>query len=476
MATPFAMTLDRSDRSTLSEQIQGAIGAAILEGRVRPGARLPSWRDLAARLGVARGTVRAAYERLVDLDLAVADGPRGTHVAQVPRARPEQPRAADPIDTSSGRLSAARPAAFQMGVPAQDAFPSKAWSRILAGASRTAACGPLGYPDPRGEPELRHEIAANLAVTRGLACAPSQVIVTGGYAGALGLILRTLCTGGECAWMEDPGYPLARRALELAHLRPVPVPVDAEGMVVDEGMRSARDAALAIVTPAQQAPLGAILSQSRRRALIDWAGRSGAWIVEDDYLGELRLVGRAPPALAAMDGGGRVIHAGTFSKTISPALRLGFVVVPNALGDRFCDVAASMAPAPGPPVQLAVAAFLREGHYLRHLRRMKRLYAARRAALLAALGQGTGDEPPAGLAVLLRLRDGAPDAELALAARAQGLAPMPLSAWYAGPVGMRRGLLLGLTNASGPALADHCARLRALVGPWALAPFVNPAS
>src|SRR5262249_10340806 len=208
---------------------------------------------------------------------------------------------------------------------------------------------------------------------------------------------------------------------------------------------TAPDAALAVVTAGQQAPLGVALSSSRRQALLRWARRAGGWVIEDDYLSELQLTGRAAPALAAMDRADRVIYAGTFSKTMSPAIGLGFVVAPAALAARFTEVAVCLAPAPNAVMQLAVAEFLRDGHYLRHLRRMKRLYAARRDALRRCLGAMPGVAEMAGLALMVRLPPGTDDVALEAAAAARGLAPAALSSWYASSA-RAPGLLLSVTN------------------------------
>jgi GntR family transcriptional regulator/MocR family aminotransferase len=249
-------------------------------------------------------------------------------------------------------------------------------------------------------------------------------------------------------------------------MRPVAVPVDGEGLDVAAGMRAAPDAALAVVTPGQQAPLGMTMPLPRRLMLLDWARRKDAWIVEDDYLSELQLAGRAAPALASLDKGERVLHIGTFSKTISPALRLGFLVVPPALAQRFGDIAACLAPAPADTVQRAVADFMRDGHYLRHLRRMKRIYAARREALLHALREqaaGTIEvQATAGMAVVARLHGAASDVEIAARAHRLGLAPTPLSPWYVQPP-RRQGLLLGVTNVDVERVAADCRRLAELV-------------
>ena len=197
------------------------------------------------------------------------------------------------------------------------------------------------------------------------------------------LTLTALQARGHKAWLEDPGYPLGRRALELAGLTVEPIPVDSEGLCVREGVARAEDAFIALVTPGQHAPLGSTLSEARRCDLLAWAETQGAWIVEDDYLGELQLDGRAVPALASGAGAERVVHLGTFSKSLSPSLGLGFVVAPKAVAEKFVEVAAVMLPAPNRTTQLAVAEFLADGHFLRHLGRMKELYCARRALAMA---------------------------------------------------------------------------------------------
>ena len=453
--------LDRIGKMPLATQIYGAIRGGIETGRLASGARLPSWRDLAAQLGVSRGTVRVAYERLINEQFVVGLGAAGTRVADRPalsstsKWTPDAP----PLPELFYDFGNA-PLAFQMGVPSQDAFPFKLWSRVLSREARRAAAAPVSYPDPRGDPDLRKEIAAYLGIARGIRCTPSQVLVTGGFSGALGLAVRGLQLQGTTAWMEDPGFPLTRTALEFAGMTVTPVPVDVDGLDVAAGVRRAKGAALAVVTPGQQAPLGMTMSLSRRLALLAWARKDGAWIIEDDYLSELQLKGRAAPALASLDHGGRVLHIGTFSKTISPALRLGFLVVPPELVQRFGDLAACLAPAPNAAVQRAVAGFLSEGHYLRHLRRMKRLYAARRELLLRCLREVgvLKTEATAGLAVVTLLPETVSDVDVALRVLPFGLAPAPLSPWYAQSPA-RQGLLLGVTNLNERRLPADCRRL-----------------
>ncbi|MBV8187899.1 MAG: PLP-dependent aminotransferase family protein [Alphaproteobacteria bacterium] len=462
----LSIDLDRVGRTPLAAQIYASIRETIETGRLAAGARLPSWRDLAAQLGVSRGTVRVAYERLINEQFAIGMGGAGTRVAERPSRSLPPDRSPEPPPLSQVfDAFVDAPLTFRMGVPSQDAFPFKLWSRILTQGARRAALAPVVYPDPRGEPDLRKEVAAYLGIARGIQCAPSQVLITAGLSSALGLAVRGLQLEGKQAWMEDPGFPLTRTTLGVAGMTVTAVPVDADGLNIAAGLRSAAEAALAVVTPGQHAPLGMTMSPERRLALLSWARRNGAYIVEDDYLSELQLKGRAAPALASLDHGGRVLHIGSFSKTISPALRLGFLVVPPELARRFGDVVAALAPAPPAPVQRAVAAFLREGYYLRHLRRMKRLYAARREALLRCLGEVASNsmkvEATAGLAVVISLPQVASDVDIALRARRFDLAPAPLSPWYMQSPS-RQGLLLGVTNLNDRRLPTDCLRLAEL--------------
>src|SRR5262245_11035128 len=458
----FQLKLDRSAKTPLADQIRKGIGTAIESGVLAPGARLPSWQDLAAQLGVARGTVRTAYEKLSAAQLIVASRAAGTHVAERPRAvtRSEQPP--DPGSFMEMYQEMIRgPAIFQMGVPAAETFPATLLARIRSHAVRAEAGAPLIYPDARGELELRREIAGHLAIARGIECSPAQVIVTAGYSGGLGLALRVLGLEGQKAWTEDPGFPFTRRGLELATLSLAPIPVDASGIDVDHGLRHVPDAKMVVVTPGQQAPLGVTLSLERRLRLLDWAAQESVWVIEDDYLSELQLKGRAAPALASLDRGGRVIHIGSFSKTISPTLRLGFIIAPLSLQTLFAEVAACLAPPPGPSVQAAIAGFIRDGHYMRHLRRIKRAYSAQRDALLESLQPRVeaATITTTGLAALIRLRDGVPDMSIIREVFAFGMAPAPLSACYAQAGPGRSGLLLGIATTPTKHLVRSCDRL-----------------
>ncbi|KAA0697335.1 PLP-dependent aminotransferase family protein [Neorhizobium sp. P12A] len=462
MKKPLNLKLDRTVNIPLAEQIRKGIAAAIEGGVLEPGARLPSWQDLAAQLGVARGTVRNAYEKLAAAQLIEASRATGTRVAQRPRSLVKsepQPEAGSFMEAYREMIQG--PALFQMGVPATETFPATLFARIRAHAVRAEASAPPLYPDARGELELRREIAGYLAVSRGINCLPSQVFITGGFGAGLGLALSVLGLEGHTAWVENPGFPWSRKGLELARLSLSPIPVDAEGIDIDYGLHHHPDAKLVVVTPGQQAPLGPTLSLERRLRLLEWAAANEVWVIEDDYLSELQLAGRAAPALASLDRDERVIHIGSFSKTISPTVRLGFLVAPVELISRFGETAACLAPPPGPAVQLATAEFMHEGHYMRHLRRTKRAYAAKRQALLDCLqaSVGVGRVAAPGLAVLLKLPTGTPDLAIVREASMFGMSPSPLSAWYVSSDNAESGLLLGVATSPTKNLALACDRL-----------------
>ncbi len=464
------LTLQRGASRGLSEQLRQLIEQAIGEGRLQPGARLPSCRDLAAQLGVARGTVRASYDMLVDGQFLQARGAAGTFVSPLPPLKPVSADAERQLLEGAEEYEAP-PLTFQMGIPASDAFPAKVWLRILQRQTRLQVSRPASYPDPRGSLALRQALVAYLAVARGLRCQADQIIITSGYAGAMGLIGLAMNFQGKTAWLEDPAFWVARRAVEALRVTPVAVPVDSEGLQVEAGIARAPDAAFALVTPGQQAPLGMTMSLARRHALLNWASRAQRWIIEDDYLGELQPGNRAAPSLAALDSQGRVLHIGTFSKTLTPQLRLGFMVVPPALTARFGEVCALLSPASSGLLHNAVAEFLRDGHFMRHLRRMKRVYHERLELMIAALHPHFPDLQRAGLAVIVRLPAGSPDQVISQQAVEWGMAPSPLSIWYQQADQRCAGLLLGAAHLPREGYACSAERLKALVDAY---PAVSP--
>lgn len=425
------LAIDRSRPIPLQRQIREAIRDSIVAGRLRSGTRLASWHVLADELNVARGTVKAAYEWLAGEGLIVGRGAQGTYVsADFARQRkaPSPEPAAEMPDAYQWGVP---PMPFQLGVPALDQFPRVLWARVASRAARNLSLGAMAYPDPAGWPPLRTAIAGYVASARGVTCDPSQIFITAGYTGALDMIARAVGQGVQC-WIEDPGYFRAREALEIANIRTVPVPVDDEGIDVAAGIAAAPKGGLALVTPSHQSPLGMAMSLPRRAALLNWAAESGAWIVEDDYYGEFRAKGRPIPALAGLDGRGRTLYVGSFSKVMIPALRLGYVIVPRTLVPLFKRIASFLAPAPAPATQIALAEFIDKGHFARHIRRMMRLYAERREALANALNAVFGNKVRIGLQangihLIAHFDTELPDT--VLAARAAGLGCVALSYW-----------------------------------------------
>ena len=473
------LSLDRARDRPLHQQIRDQLREAVTTGQLRPGERLPSARSLADQLGVARGTVDAAYGALAGEGYLVGRGSAGTFVVSHLRMPKAGRRPLDPIATVAPPSPAAQadpdrpPEAdmllpFRICLPAFDAFPRKLWARLTIRRARSLSTGGLVYPGATGLPALKQAIAAYLAVSRGLSCRPAQVIVTGGYQAGLTLIAMALMRSGDAIWFEDPGYVFARRALETAGAALVPVPVDDEGLRVADGMARCPGARFAVVTPSHQSPLGVALSLPRRLALLAWAAEAGAWVIEDDYDSEFRYVGRPLPALKSLDHAGRVIYAGTFSKVLFPGLRLGYLVVPETETGRF--TASSQLLHGGLPIleQSVVADAMAQGHFARHLKRMRGLYAARRRALTQALRATFGtkveiDLQAGGMHLLARFPSADGDVELAAAARRQGLWPTPLSTQAVEPAG-RQGLLLGFTNVDEAQAAEASRRLEAAIG------------
>jgi GntR family transcriptional regulator/MocR family aminotransferase len=427
---------------------------AIAAGKLGPGDRVPSVRSLASELHLARGTVETAYQMLVSEGYFLARGAAGTVVS--PRlgslAEPGHAKVSvSPFRTPLHPQEAAGEALpFQLGLPALDAFPRKTWARLAGRNLRALEMVAMTHPDPAGYDPLRRAIATYLDISRGIVCSHEQVFVTTGYRGALELVRRTLLQAGDLGWYEDPGYILARQFLQRAGMCLEPVPVDEEGLNVSIGQQRAAQARFVVVTPTHQSPMGVALSLPRRLELLEWARRRRAWIIEDDYDSEFRYHGRPLPALKSLDRDGRVLYTGTFSKVLFPGLRLAYLVVPASQVGKFRD-AVDHLPGPGSILpQAMVADFMAQGHFARHLRKMRILYAARRGYLVDALAQTMAEQlhvqPQAGgIHVLAHLNPRQNDKALTAAAEAGGLAVQALSNWR-----MRRssrgGLLMGFAN------------------------------
>ena len=348
-----------------------------------------------------------------------------------------------------------------MGLPALDAFPRKLWTRLAGRQLRQGGLESLVYPDPRGHAPLRAAIATYLGISRGITCRPEQVFVCAGYRACLDLICHTLMQPGDRCWLEEPGYFMARNALQEAGAQLVPVSVDDQGLDVEQGIARAVDARFAVVTPTHQSPLGVSLSLPRRLALLAWANRQGSWIIEDDYDSEYRYRGKPLPALKSLDQQGRVLYTGTFSKVLFPGLRLAYLVVPAQQCEAFARQADRLHNHCPHLLQATVAAFINEGHFARHLNKMRNLYARRRQWLIEALQQQLGErlliDTQAGGMHLVAGLPGVDDVKLAKRARAAGLAVEPLSQWYLAGA-PRHGLVMGFTNVASAQQAAMVAR------------------
>lgn len=456
--------LDHETGIPFYRQIYDRFRNAIASGVLKPGDRIPPARALTKELGLARGTIEAAYSLLTAEGYIQSRGQAGSFVT--PGLKPQRPLAIPlPQAVSSTSLAGFRPDSilpFQMGLPALDAFPRKIWARLGARCVRSMQPWDMVHPPVHGLQVLRTEIATYLQLSRGIDCSPSQIFVTSGYRQTMALIVHSLLKAGDRVWLEDPGYPPTRELLGQMQIESVPVSVDGQGMVVSEGLKFAPRARAAVVTPAHQSPLGVSLSLPRRLALLDWAVRNKAWVIEDDYDGEYRYVSRPLPALKSLDGEERVLYAGTFSKVLFPSLRLAYLLVPNSQVERFEQVTQILAAGSPALTQAIVAAFITEGHFARHIQRMRRLYAERREATAAGLERALGkhvriDRKPGGMHLILQLQGKRSDRRLAGRMREVGLYAEALSDWTKGGGGVSA-LLVNFTNVESQAAAEKLGR------------------
>lgn len=436
------------------QQIARQLKTAIEHGELKPGARLPSSRTWSQELGISRSTVESAYTELVAQGWLERRGQAGTFVSA--QLQPEQVPS-EPV-VFAGESTVPQP--FQMGLPALDLFPRDIWARVMGRRLRTQTRFDLALGDVCGEAALRQAIVDYLRISRSIDCLPEQIFITSGYAASMTLILRALATPGDGMWIEDPGFPLIRPVIEQEHIALLPVPVDDDGLNVAVGIRDYPDARFALLTPAHQSPLGVALSLSRRHQLLEWASLSQAWIVEDDYDSEFRYHGKPLPPLKSLDAPQRVIYAGTFSKSLFPALRCAWLVVPINQVECFRQQAVRMVCSVPLLWQQTLADFIRDGHFWRHLKKMRQHYAQRREWTERALDeQGFHVVPQQGGIQLVITVDGDDIAPVRKANEA-GLAVQALSRWRVNSVGSG-GMLLSFTNIASPEMASQVAtRLR----------------
>jgi GntR family transcriptional regulator/MocR family aminotransferase len=354
------------------------------------------------------------------------------------------------------------PRPFRFGVPALQAFPYKLWSRLVIRRARNMPADAFTYQNLRGYRPLREAIAAHITVSRRVQCTPEQILILPGAQGGLDLVARMLINSGDPVWMEDPGYLPARGAFLGSGARIVPVPVDREGLVVEAGIARAPQARLVYVTPSHQFPLGVTMSLKRRLALLDWAKSVEAYILEDDYDSEYRFARHPLPALQGLSERerGRVIYVGTFSKVLFPALGIGYLVLPPALVDAFEKVRAFINVHPPVLEQIVLTDFIVEGHLMRHLRRMRSLYAERRAALLEAAREIPLEihPPDTGIHCVGWLPDGMDDLALMREAAKHEVDLVPVSRFSIEPLA-RKGILLGYSEYSVEQIKDGIRRV-----------------
>jgi len=448
--------------------LSAEIRTAILDGRLKRGTSLPSTRLLAERFGLSRGTVVTAFEQLHSEGYLEGGVGAGTRVNTLlpedllkAKPAPSTPtrRRKPVLSEYAKRLRSAPevpltlPCAFRAFTPAFDAFPLELWTQIASRRLRRATRALLTDVSPRGYRPLREAVAEYLGATRGVKCTTEQVIIVAGIQQALDLTARLVIDPGDPVWLEDPCAPIIPEMFKALGATIIPVPVDDCGLDIQEGRRRCPRARLAYVTPAHQFPLGSIMTVDRRLALLNWARRERALIFEDDYGSEYRYSGAPVPALQGLDQTGSVIHSGSFSKVLFPSLRLGYVVVPLGLVDKFAAARMIMDRHSSVIDQAILCDFIVEGHFGRHIRRMREVYAHRLAVLREAVRTKLSDtlripDIEAGIHTVGWLNGGTSAAEVALRAAEEKVEVVSLNA-FALKARLAEGLLLGFGAVDG---------------------------
>src|SRR5271170_179128 len=479
------IAVDRKAKDPLHKQIYDAYRSMIVGRRLRAGQQIPSTRTLALELKVSRIPVLTAYSQLLAEGYFEARAGAGTFVCsslpdQVTWSASSATRSLPPRAASRavGRRALLLPpyekipwlrglGAFSVSQPAYDQFPFQIWSRLIIRHSRNPHVSELHYGSPLGLESLREAICTYLGTARAVRCDPQQVMIVSGSQQALEISSRVLLDEGSAVWMEEPGYWLTRQVLKAASCRLVPVPVDEEGIDVAAGIKACRKARAVYVAPSHQYPIGATMSASRRLQLLAWAESSGSWIIEDDYDSEYRYGSMPIASLQVLDSNSRVIYIGTFSKTLFPSLRIGYVVIPPDLVDRFITVRISMDIFPPYLHQEVLTDFINEGHFARHIRKMRLLYGERRSTLVSCIRDEFGDElqvhgAEAGMHITVTLPEGLQDVEIAGRAAGDRVWLWPLSPSYLGKK-KRQGFVLGFGSAPIEQIPRAVGALRAAI-------------
>ena len=469
------IALDRRLAAPLHRQLYAGYRNAILDGRLRPGQRLPSTRSLARDLAISRIPVVTAFEQLAAEGYLEGKVGAGSFVS---RALPEIAAKARAPRPPAGRRRLPRERlasdpepwfdcwrGFRVGQPALDQFPAETWARLIARRVRMQPRQQMTYGDAMGFVPLRQALADHLRTVRSVRCTAEQIMIVSGSQQALALASRAILAPGDAAWIEEPGFIGAHDALSLAGARVVPVPVDNDGLDVAAGIARCPSPRAVYVTPSHQYPLGVVMTAARRMHLLDYARKRGTWLLEDDYDSEYRYDQQPIASLHGLDTDRRVIYIGTFSKSLFPAIRLGYVVIPDDLIERFRRVRQALDNFPPPLYQAALFDFMRDGHFARHLRRTRAAYAERRRALVRALErelggivQIVGDH--AGMHLVATLAQD--DRDIAVRAASRGLSVIPLSSCYVGRA-RQRGLLLGYGATRATEIAERVRELAEVI-------------
>lgn len=477
--------IDRKAALPLHKQIYDSLREHIIRGSLRAGQQMPSTRALAVELKLSRIPVLTAYSQLLAEGYCETRAGAGTFVSRsLPQQEVARGRRTDRNAPSASRPRAvARRAqwlapykpqpwlgglgAFCLGQPAYDEFPFHLWAKLVARHARHSHINTFHYGGPFGSEALRRAICTYLRTSRAVRCDPHQIMIVSGSQQALELTTRVLLDVGDSAWVEEPGYWLTKDVLTALGCKLVPVPVDNEGLDVAQGIKRRGKARAAYITPSHQFPLGVTMSAARRLQLLDWAERAGSWIVEDDYDSEYRYDSMPIASLQGLDRNDRVIYIGTFSKTLFPGLRLGYIVIPEDLLERFAAIRNAMDLGSPYLYQAVLADFIVQGHFARHIRRMRQLYNERRLALVESLrkhfgrsAEIVGADAGMHLAVALPMR--LRDTEVSLRAAREKLWVAPLSPSYLERA-RRPGFILGFGGTPPEQALDAVARLKALL-------------